>query len=200
MEYRSVIRTVIAALVGVALLVLVIVLIAKAISGITGGSSTPQKQLDITQYAGSGSSAVLLVDGPTNLDQDHRQVRITVSASQTEVEVLQGYQGTVLDSRTYANNEVAYAVFLHALQLKDFTQGNADPKQADYRGYCPAGDRYIFKFNDGTRDRFTYWTTNCSGEGTFAGNTSAIVSLFRAQIAQQDINRLTDIGRVSFTF
>src|SRR6476620_4225862 len=98
MDIRTGIRNVLAVLVGAGLMVLLIVLLFKAIFGHT---AAPQKQVDLTKYADSNAVATLLVDGPTNLDQNHYQVRITVSAIQNEIEVIQGYQGDVVRSQSY---------------------------------------------------------------------------------------------------
>lgn len=186
MDIRSGLRTIIAALVGLGIVVLVIVLLAKAIFG--GGSPAAPATLDIGKLANTGATATLLVDDPTKVDQDHRQVRITVSDTQNEIDIIQGYQGHVIQSHTYDSNPVAFGVFLQSLKLLDFSKGSASP--TDYRGYCPTGDRYVYSFNDGNKDLFSYWSTSCN-QGTFGGNRPAVRALFYAQVPASDFEQLT---------
>lgn len=186
MDLRSGLRTIIAALVGIGIVVLIVVLLFKAIFG--GGPTKPT--IDVGKYADTAATATLLIDGPTDIDQDHRQVKITVSQTQNEIDIIQGYQGNVLQTRTYNNNAAAFGVFLQSLKLMNFSKGNSDPTQTDYRGYCPGGDRYVYTFNDGNKDLFTYWSTSC-GQGTFQGAKGSVITLFERQIPEQDFNQLT---------
>jgi hypothetical protein len=187
MESRDFIRPILAGLVGIGLIVLVIVLIVKALSG---APSAPTSQVDITKYASTpNASATLLIDGPTNVDQDHRQVKITVSSTENEIDIIQGYQNTVMDSQTYPNNSVAFASFLQALKLMNFSKGKSS--NVDYRGYCPTGERYVYTFSNGENDLFTYWSTSCSGQGTFEGSAPGVRVQFVRQIPDSDFGRLT---------
>jgi hypothetical protein len=112
-----------------------------------------------------------------------------ISGTQNQIQLIQGYQGTVIDSRTYSNNSASYATFLQALKLANFTKGDSK-STADYRGYCPEGDRYVYTFNDGYKDLFTYWSTSC-GQGTFSGNRTLVRELFERQIPEKDFDHLT---------
>jgi hypothetical protein len=187
METRSTLRTIIAALVGIGIVILFIVLMFKLFNR-QNGPTTPV--INLGAYSDTASEVKLLIDEPTKVDQDHHQVRITVSATQNQIEIIQGYQGSVIDSRTYSNNPAAYASFLQALKLANFTKGDSK-STADYRGYCPLGDRYIYTFNDGYKELFTYWTTSC-GQGTYGGNRSLTRTLFQRQIPDQDFGKLTN--------
>lgn len=186
MDTRTTIRNVVIALIGVGLLIIFVVLLWKAIFG---HHAAPTSQVNVGKYAYTSAEASLLIDGPTNLDQDHRQVKITVSATENRIDIIQGYQGNVIKSQTYSNNSAAYAAFLQSLQLLNFSKGTKST--ADYRGYCPAGTRYLYSFNDGQSDLFTYWSTSCGSQGTFQGNPSAVRQLFIAQIPQNDFGTLT---------
>lgn len=183
---RSGIRNIIVALVGLGIVVLVIVLLVKLIFG---GGSPAAPTVDVGKYANTAATATLLVDGPTNVDQDHRQVKITVSGTQNEIDIIQGYQGHVIDSRTYGSNPAAFGAFLQSLKLLDFSKGSTSP--TEYRGYCPTGDRYVYGFNDGSKDLFSYWSTSC-GQSTFGGNAAAVRTLFYAQVPESDFGQLTD--------
>lgn len=192
MNWRDYVRPLLTVLVGLGIFILIIVLIVKLFSG---GKSTPQNQFDVGKYADTAATATLLVDAPTNLDQEHYQVKITVSQNQNEIDVMQGYQGTIVDSRTYPNNSVAFGAFLQSLKLVNFAKGSSD--KLDYRGYCPNGDRYVLTFNDGTTDRVNYWTTSC-GQGTYKGNRPETLELFKRQIAVQDFFHLTNKVTLGF--
>lgn len=189
MNIRDYIRPIITGLVGIGLVILVIVFLVKTIGG--NGGAKPQHQVDVTDYAGMPSAVTLLSDAPTNIDQDHRQVRITVTQSENEVDIIQGYQGNVIDTRTYPSNQAAYTVFLQSLKLMNFSKGDNNPDLKDYSGYCPRGNRFVFTFNDGSTDLFSYWTTSC-GQGTYKGERSATLNLFRNQIPQSDFSALTN--------
>lgn len=193
MESSNLLRPLLAMLVGIGLVVLVAVLLIKAFSG---GPSSPTSQIDITKYSGVASSATLLVDAPTMLDQDHRQVKITVSGTENEIDILKGYQGTVLQSKTYADNTTAYSTFLQTLKLMNFSKGKVS--SVDYRGYCPTGDRYLLTFNDGNKDLFTYWATSCGGQGTYEGELSPVLQQFQRQIQENDFDQLTSSIPLNF--
>lgn len=196
MEGRSLLRVILSALVGLGILILIIVLIVKLFSG---GGSKPAGPIDITKYEDSASTVTLFIDGaPTQIDQSHRQVRITVSATQNQLEVMQGYQGNLITSNTYSNNSTAYGAFLQSLKLMNFSKGNSDKALADYRGYCPFGSRYVFTFNDGQTNRFQYWATSCKGLGTYQGQLTNTLRLIRLQIPQTDFTKLTSGATIGF--
>ena len=186
METRSTLRTIIAVLVGIGIVVVFIVLMFKLF---TRGGSPASPTINLGAYSSTSSTATLLIDAPTNINQEHRQVRITVSNTQNKIEIIEGYENHVLDSKTYSNNTAAYSTFLQALKLANFAKGDSKSK-VDYRGYCPLGDRYVYTFNDGYKDLFQYWATSC-GQGTYHGNRSLTRTLFQRQIPQKDFEQLT---------
>jgi len=194
MEARDIIRPILAGLVGIGLVVLVIVLIVKAVSGPTSASTS---QTNLTNYTNTPNADVsVLIDAPTNIDQDHRQVRITVSATQNEIDVIQGYQGTVINRMTYPNNTAAFSTFLQTLKLLDFSKGRLG--SSNYSGYCPTGERYVYSLYNGTNNVFSYWSTSCGGQGTFEGSSSAILLQFALQIPQADFSQLTSSISLGF--
>jgi len=136
------------------------------------------------------------VDAPTGVDQDHRQVKITVSATGNEIDIIRGYQGTVMASQSYANNTAAYSVFLQTLQLMNFTKGKKISE--NYQGYCPFGERYIFTFNNGTNNVFSYWATSCGGQGSYEGQLQTVLQQFEQQIPETDFNQLTGDIQIGF--
>ncbi len=192
MDIRTGIRNVLAALVGAGLIVLLIVLLFKAIFGHT---AAPQKQVDLSKYADTNAVATLLMDGPTNLDQSHYQVKITVDAMHSEIDILQGYQGNVIKTQSYPSNTVAYGAFLQSLKLLGFAHGRTT--HIDNRGYCPNGTRYTYSFSGDQANQFSFWSTSCGGQGTFQGSPAGVRQLFEAQIPPGDLAESTASTNVS---
>lgn len=182
-------RRILIALVGIGLILLVFVLVIKGITG-HKKSSSPIKQSNLSQYADTDATAQLYIDGPIKIDQDHRAVKISVNKTQTQIDIIQGYQGNVINTQTFANNQPAYAVFLQALKLQDFAKGNTSPGAGDERGVCPNNDRFIYSLVNNNSNVFRFWSTSCGG-GTFSGKGSEVRRLFIRQIPQTEFNKLT---------
>ncbi len=191
MDVRTLVRTLTVALFSIGLVILVIVLLVK---GFSGHPSTPKNQVDVSTYTYKAAIATLLIDGPTNLNQNHNQLRISVSGTMNEIDVIQGYQGNVIKSQTYPNNSSAFNAFLQALQLQGFSKGIES--HASYLGYCPTGNRYVYSFSSDQDELFSYWSTSCA-QGTFKGNATTVRFLFEQQIPATDLHKLTSGTQVS---
>jgi hypothetical protein len=165
----------------IGVLVLIFVLILRG-----GGKDSVETQL--TDYTATQTVMRLTIDGPVNADQDHRVIRVTVGRNLTTIDIIQGYEGHTLDSRSYANNEDSYGTFLRALQLAGYTDGNDDPELTDSRGVCSTGRVYTMEIITGSDTVQKFWRTSCDS-GTFGGETNLIRKLFRLQIP--DYNLLT---------
>lgn len=164
-------------LAAVALIVVVFILIVRGF----GGGGKPPVQTELIDYAKTQTVVRMTVEGRVNLDAEHRLVRVTVGRDSNVINLIQGYEGHVIQTQTYDSNENAYATFLRALQLKGYTKGNDDPDRQDSRGVCPTGKVYTFEIITGSSPVQRFWTTSCGG-GTFKGEASVIRQLFRAQI------------------
>ena len=173
-------------LIAIGLVILTIILIVKAFTG-GGGAPAPQ-QIDLNSYASTAAVMQMTIDGPINADQIHHQIRISVGRDKTTIDVLQGYEGDVAKSRTFHNNQKAYAEFLHALNVAGFTHGNSDPNIRDESGYCPTGQRYVYEALSGGDDILRWWKTSC-GQGNFGGRSDVVRNLFKSQVP--DYNKLT---------
>lgn len=167
-------------LVAIGLLVLVLVIIIKSLTG-----PPPKPPINLTSYANTSATAQLTIDGPVNADQTHQQVQITVGNVINQFEILQGYQGTVQASKTFESNTNAFSAFLQALQLADFTKGS-NAQIPDMQGYCPDGDRYIFELSEGADTIERYWGTSCGGQGTYGGDVGLTLDLFEKQVPNYD--------------
>lgn len=164
-------------LAAVALIVMVFILVLRGLTG----DGRPAIRTQMVDYAKTETIMQMTVSGRVNIDQEHRQVRVEIGRTSNKVELIGGYDGTVLSSRTYPSNEAAYATFLRALDLQGYTRGDANPEREDSRGHCPNGKVYTFKIITGSSTVQNFWTTSCGG-GTFGGNTSVVRTLFREQI------------------
>lgn len=140
--------------------------------------------LPLPEYSSSDATVSLTIDGHINGDDAHRQIRITVGRDQRLLEIIQGYQGNVISSQTFTNNQAAYDNFLRAINLRGFSvKRSKAPANNDYRGQCPEENRYIFKLDKENQDLINLWTSDCSDTlGTFGGNVSSVIDLFRQQI------------------
>jgi hypothetical protein len=182
-------RYVLGFLLAIGLLILVIFLIVRGFSGDEAGP-----QAELIDYAQTDTVMRMTVEGPVNAEQEHRSATVTIGRSSNEINVIQGYQGQVLNTRTYASNENAYATFLRALDLQGYNRGDVNPENEDSRGYCPTGRVYIFEIITGSATVQKFWDTTC-GDGTFDGNTSVVRELFREQIPDySDIIRGTRLN------
>ncbi len=177
-------RYVIGFLLAVGLIVVVIVLIVRGLMSGPQTSSTPG--LDLNRYAGTSTSMRLTIDTPVAAAETHRDIVITVGNNDASLKVTKGYDGQVVRQQGYPMNSVSYAVFLRALALNGFANGDNTAANRDERGHCALGDRYIYEVIDGNGDTLQhYWYTSC-GNGTFKGNVNAIRGLFRKQIPDYD--------------
>lgn len=160
---------------------LLIVLIVLLLSG-SGHKTKPPTPKTLPDYATTDASVRLTIDGQINADQTHRQIRITVNRDDATFDLIQGYQGTVISTQSYANNESAYSNFLYALSHVGFTLGDNSKLLANEKGYCPLGNRYIFELINNGQDVQRYWATTCGKPRTYGGNVSATLNLFKLQI------------------
>ncbi len=151
------------------------------------GPSKPTTTVkELPTYSDTNAQVQTITDGPVNGDDVHRQVRITIDRNTRSIDIIQGYQGHVIQSKTYQNNENAYNIFLQALSGAGFTKSRKSDIKYEY-SICPTGNHFFFNLI-GTGDDSTdtsYWTTSCGG-GTSAASASLVQTLFRAQITDYD--------------
>lgn len=177
-------------LITIGLLILLVVLL---LTGGHGGNDNKQIQTtgekprtvsQLAAYADTDVVAQLIVDGEINSDQQHTALRVTVGREQVTYEQIQGYQGTVVNEQTFANNQSAYSNFLYAIGRAGFTLGDSNPRLANEKGYCPLGHRYTLQLLDGNHQIQRYWATNCGNSipSTFKGNLNLTLNLFELQV------------------
>jgi hypothetical protein len=150
-------------------------------------------------YADTNATVTFTTDGMVNADELHRSIRITVSANQMQLDVLQGYNPRVITSKSFVNNQEAYTVFLKSIANAGFVAKLKKSKApADERGQCPLGLRYIMTLNDGSDDISRLWSSTCGSKiGTSGGAITTLQRLFQAQIP--NYTTLTDQVNLSAT-
>lgn len=180
-------RYVVGLLLGIGLIVLTFILIFRAFSG---GDTPQERGINLNDYATTDAIVRYTTDGQISADQTHNRIRITVSKDTVLYEQIQGYEGKLIQSKTFPNNVQSYGTFLRALDLAGYTNGNKDFDD-DERGYCPDGKRYIYEAVDGGDTILRWWSTSCGRDiGSFTGAASTIRSLFQRQVP--DYNKLVN--------
>jgi len=180
-----------------ALLIVVILLIVRS-----GGDSgkVPETKRALTSYANDPNITVSeTIIGPINAPQNHNEATISVSNQTATMQLMQGYDGNVINSHDYNMSPASFSEFLHALDKAGFTLGNNDKALKNDAGYCSEGQRYIFEVKDGSNTVQRYWTTSCKGAKTYRGSIGLTLDLFRAQIPDYDsLTDNTTLGSNSF--
>jgi len=169
-------------LIAIGLVVLVVIMIIR---GFSGGSTT-KNQTPLSDYATTNTVMQMTVEGPIVTDQEHQGYRVSVGRDQVVVEAFQGYQYSVIASKTYSNNQDSYNNFLRAIDIAGFAKGNSKSPATDPRGVCATGDRVTFKILNGSSEVQNYWGTSCGGQGNFKGNFTQVKQLFNRQIPTPD--------------
>ena len=142
---------------------------------------TPQVQ-KVNKLSSDGQSVSYTVYGRLVGEEDRRAIRITITGSERKVEVLQGYDESVLKSDSFSNKSSAFNDFLLALEGANFTRRDTSIK-VDDKGICPLGNRYVFEAQYNDNSKIRTFSTSCSAKNvSFKGERSTIDTLFKAQI------------------
>lgn len=153
----------------------------------------PTTAQPLISYANTDAEVSLTIDGVINASQAHQQVQIIVNQNNVTFDQIQGYDGNIVNQKQFANSKNSYEVFLHALALAGFTEGDTSPALSDERGYCPLGDRYIFKLSEGGNNLERFWATNCGGLKTYEGDLNLTLDLFENQVPNYDSLAQNDV-------
>lgn len=166
-------------------LIITIVLIIFAFFLIFRGGddkAAPNTPPKLVSYANTDTQVRMTTEYPVSSEQTHRQTVVTVGRDAATLSYERGYEGQVIRSQSYPNNETAYADFLGALQVAGFTRAEDSEELRDERGKCPQGRRYIYEIFDGDRTIQRYWSSSCGNIGTFKGRSELVNNLFQKQI------------------
>jgi len=137
----------------------------------------------LVDYANTTTEVRYTKEGNINAREDHRVVQISVGRDYRTIQLFDGYQGNVIKSDTLSNDQDAYRAFLSALHNSGYTKTRVATRGVEPLGACPNGLRSHYDILQGAETFQSLWSTTCSNaKGTFAGNTSAVQTLFEAQI------------------
>lgn len=180
-------RVFIFVLVSAGLIWLTVLLIGKAFSTTSSTTTTPTKSL--VNYATTDAEFVMLIDGPVESDQTHQSLRITVSRDQNVIQLMNGYEGQVVNQQSFASNSTAYAAFLKSLDKAGFAKKALTTVSSDERGYCPLRNRFVYTIEENGAQKQRVWTTSC-GIGNYAGTQSLTRRLFIDQIPSDSFSAM----------
>lgn len=161
---------------------LLIVLIVLLFSGGNDKAKVPTTSKTLTSYAVTDAEARLTIDGPINAESEHRQIQISVDNNRVLYTEIGGYNGNVINQKSFSNNTNAYRNFLASLAHAGFTKGSTDSKLSSEAGYCPLGNRYIYELNEGGKSVERFWNTSCGKPKSYLGNQALTTNLFESQV------------------
>lgn len=176
-------------IIGVLGVILVIFLFVALIFGRGNNSSTQTKPTtQLVDYADKNSSVSLTTVGKLVGNDERREIRVTVTPNERRLEILSGYDESVISLQTYPNTQEAYSNFLSALAANGFTKKRAT-SVTDPRGLCPTGNRYVYDLSQDGNHISNLWNTSCNDGSNFAGRASTIREIFKNQVP--DYNKQT---------
>lgn len=164
--------------------VIIIIMLVVSLGNSGKKPATKNAPKTLASYASTDASVRMIIDGPVSANQTHYQIRVNVSRDKTVYEQINGYEGNVIQSEVFANNQNSYTNFLSALERAGYMRGDKQPENANYLGYCSLGTRYIFSLSQGSEKIQQYWSTSCGGSGTYLGNLNLTLRLFKAQVPE----------------
>lgn len=172
----------------VAMLFIVGVLTLSNRGSKSNSSPNAPKITKVTDEADKPATRVTWTEQGRLVDEDQRKaVRIIVTPTSRTIQLLSGYEERVDRSEDFSNTQTAFDTFIRALDQMNFGKERT-VKQADERGMCPFGNRYIYNLDGDTSLRS--WSDSCStSDGTFGGSSSNTVDIRR--LFQNQINDYT---------
>ncbi len=144
----------------------------------------PDNTVNLLDFADRVGTVEFTQKGRITAADEYREIRITVGRVERTIDVIQGYDGEVIERKVYPNTEAAYASFVEGLARVGFAT-EQEAAYEDKAGVCPLGKRFDYALKDGTQSIVSLWSTSCSRrDGTFGGNQSSVRTLFTNQIPE----------------
>lgn len=190
--YKSYLRYFVGFFVTIILIIILIILLfggGNKSDNQTSGTTNTDKPTSLQDLADTDSEVRMTIAGNVRATQEYYEIQVTSNRNNNTAQIIQGYEGNVVDTQTFSNNQPGFETFLRALQLAGYMNGNDSEQLADDRGYCPLGQRYIFEIIESGKVIQRYWASSCGKPRTYLGNTSLTTQLFQRQIP--DYNRFT---------
>ena len=129
-------------------------------------------------------SVSMNVRGAIVADEDFRSYEIEISPIVRRMTLYKGYSNEIIEAVRLPNSTEAYAEFVNALNLANFSDEAELPEGlGDTEGVCATGRLYTFSFLQAQSVTDQTWITSCRGlAGSFGGDASLARKLFEAQI------------------
>lgn len=165
-------------LITIGLLTLVVILVLK-------GSSHNQTIITVkplSSYSTTDAVASLTISGPVVANSNYRQIEIDISQTQSQISIIDGFQGSVVNTQSFTNNQPAFNAFLTALDHFNFTSVTQGYKYPSPTGFCSFGETYDYKLISNEKTVVDSWASSCGGQGNFKGVVLYINQLFTKQI------------------
>lgn len=163
--------------------IVLFLIVLFSLSGDKKPSSSTDKpkpeSFSIVDYSDTNSYVKYTLAGPIVGDDQYNEVRITVTPNSRNIDIIQGFQGKVINSKTYANNRNAYREFLAALGKLNF--GKARKTDLVKAGSCATGRLWTYQTFNNSEIVSDVWAGNCT-KGSAQGIPSRINNLFQVQI------------------
>lgn len=186
--YRSYLRYFIGFFVAIGLIIILIVLLFGGDGKKTTTTSNEQPPKQLTDLSKTDGEVRMTIAGQIRATQLYREIVITSSRDKNTIQIINGYQGDVADSRSFDNNEQGFYAFLRALNFAGYMNGDKSEELANDVGHCSLGQRYIFEIIENGETTQRYWSTSCGKNSpkTYLGSTSTTMTLFEKQIPGYD--------------
>lgn len=158
----------------------------------SGGSSSrgaSNNAIQLQDYVSKPGVALQAnAEGPINAPENHRTIQVTITPLTRQIDIIAGYQGQVIATKTYDNNQQSFEAFAAALARAGFTQERA-VQSNNSESICAAGSRTHYRIIQNGDYDMNHWTASCTA-GTFGGDAPATNRLFQLQIP--DYNTITN--------
>ncbi len=170
----------------IAIIVVVCILFISFVAGRDNESEDRAKEtaVNLSDHAEGDGEAILTTKSKVTADEDYRTIRIRVSPSERNLQILSGYRETLEREEVFPNNQAAYREFILALKGAGFSKQAEKPIQEDPEVVCPLGRRYFYELQDfGSDPVISTWSTSCTIRNQpFGGNSRTVRRLFELQI------------------
>lgn len=185
--YKSYLRYFVGFFVTIVLIIILIILLfggGNKSDNNSNQSSNSDQPTSLTDIMNPDSAVRMTIAGNVRANQQYYEIQVTSSSDQNSLQIIQGYENNVIETKTFSNNMSAYQTFLLALQNAGYMSGDDNTQLADDRGYCPLGQRFIFEIIESGKVVQRYWSSTCGKPKTYLGNTALTTQLFQMQIPE----------------
>lgn len=126
------------------------------------------------------TSIALAIRGPITAEEKHYDAKVTIDASARKLLVTTGYGAKVTANERLGNSGASFRDLLAALDRAGFMKSSATSVKTD--GICAGGQLIAFSILERGKNVEDLWATSCGDAGSFAGDSSTVLSLILQQI------------------